>query len=128
VFRKLSGGVFNLTSNAVNGLAQFCGVQNTVAEPASRAFVGVEYWKCLLVVGSTNYKARYQNCPVCNGKATMAERRFLVRFKIREMPTQPVIASTVQIQGDHLVFLDSDGKLVALLLMVLVESWSESEL
>jgi hypothetical protein len=58
----------------------------------------------------------------------MAERRFLVRFKIRQMPMQPVIASIVQIQGDHLVFLDSDGKLVALLLMVLVESWSESDL
>jgi hypothetical protein len=41
---------------------------------------------------------------------------------------QPVIASIVQIQGDHLVFLDSDGKLVALLLVVLLESWSESDL
>jgi hypothetical protein len=58
----------------------------------------------------------------------MADRMFLVRFKIREMPAQPVIAATVQIQGDHLVFLGSDGKVVALLLIVLVESWTESEL
>jgi hypothetical protein len=28
-------------------------------------------------------------------------------------------------QGDHVVFLDSHGKLVALFLMEAVESWSE---
>jgi hypothetical protein len=58
----------------------------------------------------------------------MADRRFLVRFKLPQMILQSVIAQTVQIQGDHLVFLDSEGKPVAMFVMTVVESWSESKL
>ena len=58
----------------------------------------------------------------------MADRRFLVRFKPTEMSTQPVIADTYQIQGDHLAFFNSNGALTALFLMEVVESWSESAL
>jgi hypothetical protein len=39
-----------------------------------------------------------------------------------------VIAETTPIQGDYLVFFDSKGKLAALFLMSVVESWSESAL
>lgn len=37
-----------------------------------------------------------------------------------------VLAQTVMIEGDHLVFSDSDRKPVAVFLMETVESWSES--
>jgi hypothetical protein len=44
------------------------------------------------------------------------------------MIMQSVIAQTVQIQGDQLVFLDSKGTPVAMFVMTVVESWSESNL
>jgi hypothetical protein len=55
----------------------------------------------------------------------MADVTFVVRFKSRDLQPQLVSASRVEIQGDHLVFLDSLGKLIALFLMEAVESWSE---
>jgi hypothetical protein len=58
----------------------------------------------------------------------MAEKAYLVRFKSPEIPAQPVIASGVGIQGEHLVFLNAKGVLAALFLFELVESWTESEL
>jgi hypothetical protein len=58
----------------------------------------------------------------------MADKRFLVRFKLPQMIMQSVIAQTVQIQGDQLVFLDSKGTPVAMFVMTVVESWSESNL
>jgi hypothetical protein len=36
-----------------------------------------------------------------------------------------VIASTVEIHDEHLIFCDSEGKLAALFLLEVVESWSE---
>jgi len=55
----------------------------------------------------------------------MEDVTFLVRFKSRNLQPQLVSASRVEIQGDHLVFLESHGRLVALFLMEAVESWSE---
>jgi hypothetical protein len=55
----------------------------------------------------------------------MAEVTFVVRFKSRDLQPQLVTASRVEFQGDHLVFLESHGKLIALFLMEAVESWSE---
>lgn len=55
----------------------------------------------------------------------MADVTFLVRFKSRELQPQLVSASRVEIQGDHLVFVERDGELIALFLMDAVESWSE---
>lgn len=55
----------------------------------------------------------------------MADKTFIVRFKRPEISTQPVIAERAEIQGDHLVLLDSKGELAALFLMEIVESWSE---
>ncbi|MGB8537829.1 MAG: hypothetical protein WCD57_15520 [Acidobacteriaceae bacterium] len=55
----------------------------------------------------------------------MADVTFVVRFKLRALQPQLVSASRVEIQGDHLVFLDSHGTLIALFLMEAVESWSE---
>jgi hypothetical protein len=55
----------------------------------------------------------------------MEDVTFVVRFKSRDLQPQLVSASRVEIQGDHLVFLESHGKLIALFLMEAVESWSE---
>jgi hypothetical protein len=51
-----------------------------------------------------------------------------VRFKLPQMIMQSVIAESVRIQGDHLVFLDSKRNPVAMFVMTVVESWSESDL
>jgi hypothetical protein len=37
-----------------------------------------------------------------------------------------VIATTVEIRGDHLVFFDAKGQLSALFLMEIVQSWNET--
>jgi hypothetical protein len=58
----------------------------------------------------------------------MAVVTYRVRFKAPDLRADLVVAASVQIQGEHLVFLDSDGKLVALFLLELVESWSEIEM
>jgi hypothetical protein len=55
----------------------------------------------------------------------MADRAYLVRFKGARLPPELVIAETVEFHGEHLAFLRSDGSLAALLLLEIVESWSE---
>jgi hypothetical protein len=55
----------------------------------------------------------------------MTDKTFLVRLKPRELGIQPVIAVRAEIQAEHIVLLDSTGKLAALFLMELVESWTE---
>jgi hypothetical protein len=55
----------------------------------------------------------------------MATKTYLVRFKNPAISMQPVFASRAEIQGDHIVMLDSEGRLVALFWMGIVESWSE---
>jgi hypothetical protein len=56
-----------------------------------------------------------------------ANRIYIVRFKNPNISTQPVIASRAEIQGDHVVMHDAEGRLVALFWMAIVESWSEIE-
>jgi hypothetical protein len=55
----------------------------------------------------------------------MTDRTFIVRFKPRQLSTQPVIAADAEIHGEHIVLLNSTGKLAALFLMEVVESWTE---
>jgi hypothetical protein len=57
----------------------------------------------------------------------MTDRWFIVRFKPSELLTQPVVADRVEIQNDHLALINSKGELVAMFLMEVVESWSESD-
>jgi len=54
-------------------------------------------------------------------------RIYIVRFKNPNISTQPVIACRAEIQGDHVVMHDAEGRLVALFWMAIVESWSEIE-
>jgi hypothetical protein len=46
------------------------------------------------------------------------------RVRLTTQTFQHIIASTVQIHGDHLVFLNSEGQLIALFLKSLVRSWN----
>jgi hypothetical protein len=43
------------------------------------------------------------------------------------MPSEHVYAAGVELHGEHLVFLKSDGTLAALFVLEIVESWSEIE-
>lgn len=56
---------------------------------------------------------------------TMADRTYIVRFKQPEGSAQIFAASTAEIHGDHIVLLNSNGQLAALLLLEFVESWNE---
>jgi hypothetical protein len=55
----------------------------------------------------------------------MGDKTYLVRFKNPAISTQPLVAYRAEIQGDHIVMFDSNGRLVALFWMAIVESWSE---
>ena len=55
----------------------------------------------------------------------MTDKTFVVRFKARELSTQLVIAANAEIHADHMVLLNSTGKLAALFLLEAVESWTD---
>jgi hypothetical protein len=52
-------------------------------------------------------------------------KTFIVRFKARELTPQAFTAERVEFHGEHLVLRTSSGKLAALFLAELVESWAE---
>jgi hypothetical protein len=54
----------------------------------------------------------------------MTDKTYLVRFKPREIGLQTVLAARAEIHGEHIALLNSEGKLAALFLMEIVESWS----
>jgi hypothetical protein len=58
----------------------------------------------------------------------MRDRTYLVRFKESDLAPQLVRAASVEIQGEHLVFLRSSGKLSALFLFEIVKDWSEIDI
>jgi hypothetical protein len=53
----------------------------------------------------------------------MPNKNFLVR--LRSDAHQHVRAATVEVHGNHLVFLTEKGKLAGVFLLDLVESWNE---
>ena len=55
----------------------------------------------------------------------MADKTYLIWLKPSAITSQLVIAASVEIRGDHLIFLRSDGSLAALFVMEIVEGWSE---
>ena len=55
----------------------------------------------------------------------MADKTYLVRFKLAGLSALIVVAESAQIYDDHLVFLNSKGKVGGLFLLETVESWSE---
>jgi hypothetical protein len=58
----------------------------------------------------------------------MSDKTSLIRFKHPQLSTHSVTAASVEIHGEHIALLTSKGKLAALFLMEVVESWSESPL
>ena len=58
----------------------------------------------------------------------MPDKLYLIRFKGSEFSFHAVIAARAEIYEEHLVFLRPDGKLAALFLLEIIESWSEFEL
>jgi hypothetical protein len=56
----------------------------------------------------------------------VTDKTFLVRFKLATyLSPRPVLAARAEIRGEHLALLNSEGKLAALFLLEVVESWSE---
>lgn len=55
----------------------------------------------------------------------MTDKLFLVKLKVPEGAVHRVVAQTAEVYGDHLALLDAHGKLAALFLMDVVESWNE---
>jgi hypothetical protein len=53
----------------------------------------------------------------------MADQTYVVTLKPPSRATQHVVASVGGVRGDHLVFVDAQGKLAALFLLELVQSW-----
>lgn len=69
-------------------------------------------------------------CPFLLGQSQahtvgMSDKTFLVQYKAPETSNQIVVAARFELHGEHLVFLNGEGKLTALFLMEIVESWSE---
>ena len=56
----------------------------------------------------------------------MPNRTFLVR--LRSDAIQQVRAATIEVHGQHLVFLTAKGKLAGVFLLDLVESWRQIDL
>ena len=56
----------------------------------------------------------------------MTDKTFLIRFKLATyLSPRPVLAARAQIQGEHLVLLNSEGKLAALFRLEEIEGWLE---
>jgi hypothetical protein len=54
----------------------------------------------------------------------MADKRYLVSCKTPSFSTQTVVAANCEVDGEHLVLLNSKGRLAAMFLLETVESWS----
>jgi hypothetical protein len=58
----------------------------------------------------------------------MSDRAYLIRFKETKFPPDLIVAVNVELHGEHVAFLRSDGTLAALLMLEIVDSWSELKL
>jgi hypothetical protein len=55
----------------------------------------------------------------------VTDKTFIVKFRPPDLPIRSIVASTVEMHGDHLALLNARGELAALFLLDVVESWSE---
>jgi hypothetical protein len=56
----------------------------------------------------------------------MVDKTFLIRFKLATyLSPRPVLAAKAEVQGEHLILLNSQNRLAAMFLLELVDSWSE---
>jgi hypothetical protein len=52
------------------------------------------------------------------------DKNYLVRLRLSSSAIQHVVAAGAETHGEHLVFLDSRGKLAGQFLMEIVQSWN----
>jgi hypothetical protein len=57
----------------------------------------------------------------------MTNKTYLVRLKPRELGLHVAVAASAEIHGEHIVLLNSEGKLAALFLLEIVETCTETE-
>lgn len=55
----------------------------------------------------------------------MPEKTYLLQFRPPEISLRTIIAATAEIHGEHLVLLDAKGRLAALFVLEMIESWNE---
>jgi hypothetical protein len=56
----------------------------------------------------------------------MTDKRYVVQLRVPLRGVYVLTAANAEVDGEHLVFLNSEGKLLFLFLLEIVESWSES--
>jgi hypothetical protein len=57
----------------------------------------------------------------------MVDTKFLIEFHTPDLGALCVFASHVEVRGDHLLLLNSDGQLAEVFMLENVKSWSEAE-
>jgi hypothetical protein len=55
----------------------------------------------------------------------MSDKAYLIRFKHPALGVQSLVAASAEIHGEHIALLSSKGKLAAMFLTEVVDSWSE---
>jgi hypothetical protein len=54
----------------------------------------------------------------------LMNQTYLVALKLPSRAVQHVIATSLEIHGEHLVFFNAEGELAALFLLEIVQSWN----
>jgi hypothetical protein len=57
----------------------------------------------------------------------MRDKRFVVHLRVPLPGAYVLTAASAEVVGEHLVVMNSEGKLLFLFLLEIVESWSESD-
>jgi hypothetical protein len=67
----------------------------------------------------------FQCCQGRAGSSQMPDKTYIVMFKESTIGPQLVRAERIEIHGEHLAFIRSDGELSGLFLFEIVKDWSE---
>jgi hypothetical protein len=57
----------------------------------------------------------------------MSDKRYLLKLKSPGLSFRSIVATTAEIHDDHLVLVNSEGKLAALFVLDIVDCWLEIE-
>ena len=60
-------------------------------------------------------------------RSRMIDQTYVVKLKVPGHFIQHVTAARVEVHGDHLVFFNARGKLAALFMIAIVQSWNLAE-
>jgi hypothetical protein len=64
--------------------------------------------------------------PTVRESKQMAYKTYVLRLKPPQREVYLVTAERAEAQGEHLLFLSSEGKLLVLILFEILESWTET--